>query len=645
MIMVSSCKKDKESPEDNQNELQFSLSQTDFFPYETIEINYSGTLNTETPEFRIGDEVLFASKQNGDLLVLLCPDILSGEYNLTFQGELVAEIRIKEDDFLAENPESIIKEWNDSLIVAVQNGVPTPYQTTIQEMSATLTSELKLLSLPEQKQMVRLLYRQGMLDPDYFHIGSMNLSDSFIQLKSEKNIDNWYSSFASRFTENKVKSIISFAVAGGLFLTPVPDPFTKIGSLVAALSGVYHLNKSLNLLDQLGNVIGKVGSIEVNNKKAPSVEFRKDIPTQFNLKATLTNLTSADEARGIFPSFFADLKELNAARSLFISGMNKVIEWFNGKIEAPSQDPLLLTSSLKSKEMVLDHDAYELKSVSNNQINLVKVSGGSSLTMRASSDQISEDTEFNFELSYNQPTLNHAVYSTIEATYSVQDIRIHMKEVSGNYQAGHGGQPLSEKLKVMVTDDDNKPISGITVQWKLISHSGTVTPTSVTNSSGIAEASWTIEDVCDYPDQRVMAEIVEQDGYITKPNSNTFTFRARKGFITLHISGNLIGNYPANGSINISTENGFNQTFTLNDLSNPSFIDYDISIPSLKSGESIQGSITYSGNRPLFINLLSGCTSIRIKAKGLSGLGDWNFYAISESDGNSATKEFEIMRW
>ncbi|WP_461413957.1 Ig-like domain-containing protein [Gemmatimonas sp.] len=64
---------------------------------------------------------------------------------------------------------------------------------------------------------------------------------------------------------------------------------------------------------------------------------------------------------------------------------------------------------------------------------------------------------------------------------------------TGNLQTGVAGSALPVTLSVLVTDKDNKPVSGRRVDWDAGAGSGTVAPTSsTTDSRGIATTSWTL---------------------------------------------------------------------------------------------------------------------------------------------------------
>lgn len=64
---------------------------------------------------------------------------------------------------------------------------------------------------------------------------------------------------------------------------------------------------------------------------------------------------------------------------------------------------------------------------------------------------------------------------------------------TGNQQTGVAGSALPVTLSVLVTDKDNKPVSGRRVDWDVGAGSGTVSPSSSsTDSRGIATTTWTL---------------------------------------------------------------------------------------------------------------------------------------------------------
>ena len=67
--------------------------------------------------------------------------------------------------------------------------------------------------------------------------------------------------------------------------------------------------------------------------------------------------------------------------------------------------------------------------------------------------------------------------------------------VSGNEQQGQAGTRLANSLVVAVVDDEDNPVAGVTVTWRVESGGGSVTPrTSTTDENGRASTGWTLGD-------------------------------------------------------------------------------------------------------------------------------------------------------
>jgi hypothetical protein len=67
---------------------------------------------------------------------------------------------------------------------------------------------------------------------------------------------------------------------------------------------------------------------------------------------------------------------------------------------------------------------------------------------------------------------------------------------TGNSQTGVAGAPLLTTLSVLVTDNENRPVSGRRVDWDVGAGGGSVSPsTSTTDSRGIATTTWTLGTV------------------------------------------------------------------------------------------------------------------------------------------------------
>jgi len=65
--------------------------------------------------------------------------------------------------------------------------------------------------------------------------------------------------------------------------------------------------------------------------------------------------------------------------------------------------------------------------------------------------------------------------------------------VSGDELAGTVGQLTDDRVRIRVTDDRGRPVSGVSVEFRVLSLGGQVTPTFVrSDNHGLAEADWTL---------------------------------------------------------------------------------------------------------------------------------------------------------
>src|SRR5690606_4437203 len=67
-----------------------------------------------------------------------------------------------------------------------------------------------------------------------------------------------------------------------------------------------------------------------------------------------------------------------------------------------------------------------------------------------------------------------------------------MERFDGDGQDGNADEPLASPLQVRILDAEGLPVAGVVVTWDVIAGGGTVTPTSVTDQDGIAEATFTL---------------------------------------------------------------------------------------------------------------------------------------------------------
>jgi hypothetical protein len=84
-------------------------------------------------------------------------------------------------------------------------------------------------------------------------------------------------------------------------------------------------------------------------------------------------------------------------------------------------------------------------------------------------------------------TLSVAFTATSSAIFTV------LYAHSGNGQQGAAGTPLADSVGVMAINAIGSRVSGVVVDWSVLSGGGSVSPaTSVTGADGIARARWTL---------------------------------------------------------------------------------------------------------------------------------------------------------
>lgn len=438
-LIIFSCRKETNIVENQHEEIIFTLEKTSYFPFENIQIQHNSTKILENITINIGDSSYSAVSISDDRFLLVCPELLAGSYPLSFSGNFIGKIDILKNDFETNNPEELILNWCDSLTVYFNASDDKSYNQTAQDLTQFITETLKELNQNEKQQLAQLLFRQGLLKSESFKPFDFDVPDSFLFKTKGFDEDKWFASFSTQFTMNKVLCISSFAAAAVFFKVPLPIPHTKAAGVIAAAAGLYYLKKSLDEVKQLGNVIAKVGELEMNNKKTQSIDLMNDMPTIINyFKATLNNLTPADEAKNIYPLFFKDLSELNRERANFLNAFEKVRSWFTGGITSIDPSPIQLDDILYNRKLVLVSDRYSITSVSNKNIVLNIIPSSQGLELTASSNSLTEDTEFSFDITYNQPTLNHSITKSIDAVLVLKPKKIKMEYVSGNWQAEIG---------------------------------------------------------------------------------------------------------------------------------------------------------------------------------------------------------------
>ena len=105
--------------------------------------------------------------------------------------------------------------------------------------------------------------------------------------------------------------------------------------------------------------------------------------------------------------------------------------------------------------------------------------------------------------------------ATFTASASAGDAAA-IRIVSGNDQQGQAGTRLANSLVVVVVDDADNPVPGVTVNWRVETGAGSVTPRSGdTDGSGRATTAWTLG-----------ARTGEQSVIASAPNAGSVRFEA-----------------------------------------------------------------------------------------------------------------------
>ena len=122
---------------------------------------------------------------------------------------------------------------------------------------------------------------------------------------------------------------------------------------------------------------------------------------------------------------------------------------------------------------------------------------GASLTRSAETDRLGEaEADFVSRVAGTYTiTARVAGIPTVTFTLTVGDLADSIRIVSGNNQSGDPGTELDNPLVVEVLDDDDDPVSGVTVTFRVTGGGGSLSATSVdTNNRGRAETYLTLGD-------------------------------------------------------------------------------------------------------------------------------------------------------
>ncbi|MEI6140752.1 MAG: FISUMP domain-containing protein [Mariniphaga sp.] len=127
--------------------------------------------------------------------------------------------------------------------------------------------------------------------------------------------------------------------------------------------------------------------------------------------------------------------------------------------------------------------------------------------------------------------------STKPVTFTATAKSISISKYSGDNQKGDFGQALPAPIKVLISDSDGKPISGIIVKFAANNLGSVSQVQSTTGADGIATVNWTLGSVDE--SQTLTVTCFKSDG-VTQIQGSPLTFAATCGCATF-----MLGNYEA----------------------------------------------------------------------------------------------------
>ena len=514
------CKKDRnQTVEGSKEKGNATIADKPVTPGDLVTLKFSAALEKEAYEISVGGNKVTLAKVADSAAAFIVPFGSAGVKTIDLNAVNTANLQIMIDGYTAVSDADMVKaNFLERLSVAASN-LPDGSQKDFLLMAGqTIAEKYKQLSSEEKKHFAFAINKLS-FDPTVVTVPSATTTttttisaDGAKGVLSQRkkvdavNIDNEFIFYRETLGCVATTTLAGISLgAGAVFLKmPYATGFEKIlGAALLAAGGklMYDaIGTAVKLVEYKGIAMSLddlIQMVRIENRSTEAGAVNNTITFKGGknhyLKFTgVYNTMSKQVTIPILTSFIAKIETAVVKYNDIAKTVNNIKGFFSS---TPAMEELKVNISQQpvSGNANVPPSLLTIENISDNQISLTRVNDENDLIVRASSNSITIEKAFTFDVVYTYKPFNINLRKTINAFFD-GTVEPHKVTISGgNGQTGESGKQLTNPLEVLVTDLNNQPIADVTVDWGIKSGGGTVSvQNSKTNAKGNSSARWTL---------------------------------------------------------------------------------------------------------------------------------------------------------
>ncbi len=537
-ILLLSCKKEKEeTPEEEVIKGSVTIVPKAITPGDIVTLTFSTPLSKASYEIMIGDKKTYLARISSYEGVFTVPFLPAGIKTVDLSNVNSNDTEIIIDNYTTiSNPDEVKNEFMSQLATAaaaMTNGTEKDFllmtQQTIAEKYIQLSAEEKRnFAFAIQKLTFEAPITVASL-PASKDKGKLTTSGAAPKTLKAVEITNEFV-FAREMLGCLATSTLacsSIGAGGILIQMPLATGVEKLIGVALAGVGVKLLSDAHGTAVALFNYKGiaisisdLVGMVSINSaasktSRGTSVSATPDAAVfkankNYNLhfNGTYSNI-SKETSNPFFTSFSTRMVNAMSSYNDMVKIINSIKGFFTG---TPALEEKKLQINQQSSSAVADipFSLLSIENVSDSQISLTRVNDENQFIVKATSNTITTEKAFTYDIVYTYSNFDIKVRKTMNAIFDGTIEPNKVAVIAGNNQTGTSGQRLPNSLQVLVTDDSNQPLENVEVEWKIKNGGGTLTAaTSKTNAQGVSSNQWTLGTT---NEQEVEVLVKKKDG-------------------------------------------------------------------------------------------------------------------------------------
>lgn len=628
-VFISGCKPEPIVPNDP---IKISVIKTDILPGDVVEVQVNKKVFIKEVEVLLNSTKLKGYLKGDSAYVFLVPVLNPGTYTLSIpqtKSSNTVNLTVVNYDPIT-NPQAILDEFVkkrnqsiDSLTKYVSSNSPfKPSSATLTQISQLKEEwDLQIAKLTtSEKELLSYVMFRSMPVPTDYKLDTLPAKYYARLVNVQGDAADKLIASAKLYTTNVITCVGSIPVVlgAGVVFIAMPSPLT--GSIFLAVYTTHLILKEVAAMQgqEVGRMKGIVeGITDASTQRIQAETFSNNTEKTISMSVGYRNLVQADESINV------DVSSAFSSDRNLASGSKEVEKIFNSLtslmtklkgVYSPYQ-PLIGNMPVGMISLPVSGADIIIKRVSDNRILFSTTLSGNDRKIKIFSNS-TIDINFDLTLAYVRKLDGKEITKVIPCVFKATPLLL--TKVSGDEQSAPPTFSLVNPLTVEVKTADGKPVSGMTVLWKIISGGGQLLLSSTTtDGNGRSTNGWQIGAS---GAQAVSAEVKNSDGNQIVNSPVLFTATIKEPASLTLISGN-----GQSGSPNTT-------------LSNPITVEVRDANGAVIKGMNVRWSVLSGGGQ---VSTSSTVTDINGRASntwklGISGNQQLSA-AVIKSDGTDVT--------